>query len=166
MQIKPKIWSSIIGLALVLGINPNLTAMEMPVSQTNRFRKVEQPLPLKVFVTLGGLGLISLELWWFIFSKKATKSAETREGNQEITIQVNGGYEPSQVLVQAGQPVKLKFFRQDSSSCLEKVLLPDFHIAANLPLNQETIVEFTPQTPGEYQFTCGMNMFRGIVKAQ
>lgn len=166
MQIKQKFWSSIIGLGLIFSITPKLTAMEMPVSQTNQFHKIEQPLPLKIIITLGGLGLIGLELWWFIFSKKTTKTAETREGTQEITIQVNGGYEPNHVLVRVGQPVKLKFFRQDYSSCLEKVLLPDFHIAANLPFNQETVIEFTPQKPGEYQFTCGMNMFRGIIKAK
>lgn len=166
MQIKQNFWGSIIGLGLILGIAPNVTAMEMPVNQTNQFRKIEQLLPLKVLVTLGGLSLISFELWWFIFSKKTTKTAEILEGSQEITIQINGGYEPNQVLVEAGKPVKLKFFREDSSTCLEKILLPDFHIAANIPLNQETVVEFTPQTPGEYQFTCGMNMFRGIVKAK
>jgi len=76
------------------------------------------------------------------------------------------GYEPSQVVVKAGQPVQLNFFRKDSSSCLEKVLFPDFHIAADLAMNQITSIEFTPEKPGDYPFTCGMNMFRGVVKAE
>lgn len=56
--------------------------------------------------------------------------------------------------------------RRDPSSCLEKVLLPDFHIAQELDLNYITPVEFTPEKPGQYLFTCGMNMFRGVVEVQ
>lgn len=89
-----------------------------------------------------------------------------REGIQEITITVDGGYEPSQIVVQAGRTVRLNFLRHDPSSCLESVRLPDFHIAQNLRLNQATTVEFTPTQPGSYEFTCGMNMFRGIIEVQ
>lgn len=55
--------------------------------------------------------------------------------------------------------LRLKFFRKDKSGCLSDVLLPDFGITANLPLNETTTVEFTPQAVGEYPFTCGMKMF-------
>jgi plastocyanin domain-containing protein len=107
-----------------------------------------------------------LELWWFLLSKPKAKQSTLDQGVQKLTIQVDGGYEPSQVVVKAGQPVRLNFFRRDPSSCLEKVLLPDFQIAADLPLNQETAIEFTPDQPGEYPFTYGMNMFRGVVKVE
>ncbi|MCW6038805.1 hypothetical protein K4A83_21400 [Spirulina subsalsa FACHB-351] len=35
------------------------------------FEQIEQPLLLKLAVTAGGLGLIGLELWWFLFKDKA-----------------------------------------------------------------------------------------------
>ena len=79
---------------------------------------------------------------------------------------VDGGYEPSHIVVQAGQPVLLNFHRKDPSSCLEEVRFPDFRIAQELPLNQTTPIEFTPAQPGRYEFTCGMNMFRGVVEVQ
>ena len=76
--------TSLVGLAfwLVLTTNPVLAKLnkevEMPVSgveQTSQFSKIEQPLGLKVAVALGGLSLISAELWWFKFSKtKSDKS--------------------------------------------------------------------------------------------
>lgn len=166
MNIKTKVWSNLIGLGLLLGIATDATATEIPPSHTNQFQQIEQPVSLKVGVTLAALGLIGLELWWFLLSKTPAKKAESREGIQEMNITVNGGYEPNRVVVQAGQPVRLNFFRQDPSSCLEKVLFPDFRIAADLPLNQNTSVEFTPEKPGEYQFTCGMNMARGVVEVQ
>ena len=142
-------------------------SVEMPVSQENaQFQRIEQPLGLKVAVTLGGIGLIGLELWWFLFSKSKAVQANRNKDIQEITITVDGGYEPSQVVVEAGQRVRLNFLRRDANSCLEKVLVPDFHIAQDLILNQVTAVEFTPDKPGEYPFTCGMNMYRGMIKAR
>lgn len=134
--------------------------------QTGEFQRIDQPLWLKGAVTAGGLGLIGLELWWFLLSKPKSRKASTQGGIQEITVTVDGGYEPSQIVVQAGQPVRLNFDRKDPSSCLEEVRFPDFRIAQLLTLNQITPIEFTPDKPGRYEFACGMNMFRGVVEAQ
>ncbi len=130
------------------------------------FQRIEQPLWVKGAVTAGGVGLIGLELWWFLFSKPKSRQATTQGGIQEITVTVDGGYEPSQIVVQAGQPVRLNFDRKDPSSCLEEVRFPEFRIARELPLNQVTAIEFTPHQPGRYEFTCGMNMFRGVVEVR
>ena len=130
------------------------------------FQRIDQPLWVKGAVTAGGLGFIGLELWWFLLSKPKSRKAATQGGVQEITVTVDGGYEPSQIVVQAGQPVRLNFDRQDPSSCLEEIRFPDFRIAQDLPLNQVTAIEFTPEKPGRYEFTCGMNMFRGVVEVQ
>lgn len=156
-------------LNIVSGTAGAQTPMEMPghaSEQTSQFRRIEQPLGLKVGVTLGGLALIGLELWWFLLSQPKSQQAAAHQGVQEMTITVDGGYEPSRIIVKAGQAVRLNFLRRDPSSCLERVLLPDFHIAENLTLNQTTSVEFTPEKPGQYAFTCGMNMFRGVVEVQ
>ncbi|HEY9602755.1 MAG TPA: cupredoxin domain-containing protein [Allocoleopsis sp.] len=173
---KTAIISSIASLGLGLGITSGVAVAQMPhemnerhspdTEQTLQFRHIEQPLANKVAVTLGGLGLIGLELWWFLLSKPKSRQATTQGGIQEVTVTVDGGYEPSQIVVQAGQPVRLNFARKDASSCLEEVRFPDFHIAKELPLNQTTAIEFTPEKAGRYEFTCGMNMFRGVVEVQ
>ncbi|WP_225894589.1 cupredoxin domain-containing protein [Leptolyngbya sp. O-77] len=142
---------------------------EMQPSTTEKaeqFQRIEQPLWAKVAVTAGGLGLIGLELWWFLLSKPKSRKATTQGGVQEVTVMVDGGYEPSQIVVQVGQPVRLNFDRKDPSSCLEEVWFPDFRITQVLPLNQTTAIEFIPTQPGRYEFTCGMNMFRGVVEVQ
>ena len=173
---KTAIIGSIASLGLVLGIASSKAVAQMPhdmngnhssdTEQTAQFRRIEQPLRNKVAVTLGGLGLIGLELWWFLLSKPKSRQATTQGGIQEVTVTVDGGYEPSQIVVQAGQPVRLNFHRKDASSCLEEVRFPDFHIAQELPLNQTTAIKFTPEKAGRYEFTCGMNMFRGVVEVQ
>lgn len=171
MLSKSKMVSSLAGLGFFLALTPNITLaeMEMPTSaekQANQFQKIEQPLGLKLAVVLGGLSLIGAELWWFMFSKTKSQKASVKQGIQEVDIVVDGGYTPDRIEVTAGEPVKLNFYRQDASSCLEQVLLPDFNKALDLTLNQTTSVEILPKKPGEYTFTCGMNMYRGVVKAE
>lgn len=167
-------FGTLAGLGFLLGAISGAIATEMPAkhnmepqpTESTQFRRIEQPLGNKVAVTLGGLGLIGLELWWFLLSKPKSQKVEAREGIQEVTVTVDGGYDPSRIVVQAGQRVRLNFLRKDPSSCLEEVRLPDFHIAQNLPLNEVATIEFTPTKPGRYEFACGMNMFRGVVEAQ
>ncbi|MBW4679377.1 MAG: cupredoxin domain-containing protein [Microcoleus vaginatus WJT46-NPBG5] len=159
-------WGSVAGIGFLLSVASGVKAAEMHPKQTAQFQQIEQPLAAKAGVTLGGLGLIGLELWWFVFSKSKSRQAESNQGVQELTIIVDGGYEPARVIVSAGKLVRLNFMRRDRSSCLEKVVLPDFHIAQDLALDRVTSVEFTPKQPGNYAFTCGMNMFRGVIEVQ
>jgi plastocyanin domain-containing protein len=171
---KVTFFGTLAGLGFLLGVVSGAISAEMPAEHSTdsspkntQFQRIEQPLSNKIAVTLGGLGLIGLELWWFKFSKPKSQKAVTADGGiQEVTVTVDGGYEPSRIVVQANQPVRLNFFRKDKSSCLEQVLIPDFHIAIDLPLNEVAAVEFTPEKAGDYAFNCGMNMFRGVIKVQ
>ncbi len=171
---RNKIYGTVAGLSCFLALTTNSTLaqdleVEMPTSareSTSQFQKIEQPLSLKLAVALGGLGLIGAELWWFMFSKTQSQKAQTKQGIQEVDIVVDGGYKPDRIEVKSGEPVRLNFYRQDPSSCLERVLLPDFNRALDLTLNRTTSVEIVPEKPGEYTFTCGMNMYRGMIKVQ
>ncbi|PSB48951.1 hypothetical protein C7B80_04085 [Cyanosarcina cf. burmensis CCALA 770] len=171
---KSAVASAIASMGLALGIASGQAVAQMPHEEmqrssserTSQFERIEQPLWLKGAVTVGGLGLIGLELWWFLLSKPKSRQASAVGGIQEVTVTVDGGYEPRLVVVSAGQPVRLNFYRKDPSSCLEEVRFPDFHIAQELPLNRVTPIEFTPDKPGKYEFTCGMNMFRGAIEVQ
>ena len=40
--------------------------------QSSQFQTIEQPFWVKAIVTAGGLSLIGLELWWFLFNKPST----------------------------------------------------------------------------------------------
>ncbi|MBE9010267.1 hypothetical protein IQ250_08620 [Pseudanabaenaceae cyanobacterium LEGE 13415] len=52
------------------------SAMEtMQPVQEGQFHRIEQPIRNKAIVTLGGLGLIGLELWWFLLSKPKSRKA-------------------------------------------------------------------------------------------
>jgi plastocyanin domain-containing protein len=116
----------------------------------------------QIIVTLGGLILCVFITWFFWFAPKGqTHAAVGAGGVQEVAVLVKGGYTPDVIVVKAGQPVRLHFTRQESSSCSEKVLFPDFNQSALLPEGQEVSLEFTPDKPGEYGFQCQMGMLRG-----
>jgi plastocyanin domain-containing protein len=116
----------------------------------------------QVIVTLAGIALSGFIAWFFWFAPKGqTRAAAGVGGAQEVAVTVKGGYTPDVIVVQVGRPVRLRFTRQESSSCSETVLFPDFNRSAKLPEGEEVAVEFTPDKPGEYGFQCLMGMLRG-----
>ena len=115
----------------------------------------------EIIVVIGGVVLIALTLWYF-FGEREKVAAETDEtGVQEIKVTVKGGYSPDVIVVKKGVPVRLNFYRDETSSCSEQVIFGDFGIAKDLPAFKTTPIEFTPDQAGEFNFVCGMNMLRG-----
>lgn len=147
----------------ILAGSPLTARAQTSEADTGEFLRIEQPLGLRAGVAVAGVGLIGLELWWFLLSKTKAQTAQTTDGIQSIDVTVDGGYSPNQIGVRAGQLVRLNFLRKDPSSCLEQVILPDFNKAVDLPLDQLVTVEFVPEKAGDYTFHCGMNMFRGTI---
>lgn len=118
--------------------------------------------PDRIFITVAGFALIAFIVWFFWMKKaKGTRATPTESGHQEALILVKGGYTPNVLLVQKDQPVRLKFLREETASCSEMVLLPDFEKSARLPVGETVSVEFIPRDVGEYEFTCQMGMYRG-----
>jgi plastocyanin domain-containing protein len=115
----------------------------------------------QISVLLGALALSILVVWFFFFSEKKGTRLAANDGIQETNIVVKGGYSPDVLVVKAGQPVRLNFNRQESASCSEMVLFPDFDKSAKLPEGEIVPIEFTPEKPGEYDFQCQMGMFHG-----
>jgi len=111
---------------------------------------------------LGGCAIV-LVLWYFLGSRAAGAAARDTGGVQEIRVVVKGGYTPDTILVQAGTPVRLVFYRDETADCSERVVFDAFHIDQALPAFQETAVEFTPREPGEFPFRCGMSMLKGLL---
>jgi len=117
----------------------------------------------QVAVTAAGLAAIVWVLWYFLLSRGSAAPAASVDGVQEVRITVKGGYTPDTVVVQAGKPVRLQFYRDETADCSERIVFEDFGIDAALPAFQTTDIEFTPAQPGEFRFRCGMNMLKGLL---
>jgi len=120
--------------------------------------------PAQIAVTALGAGAIVWVLWYFLLSRGTAVAATPATGGvQEVRIIVKGGYNPDTIVVQAGQPVRLQFYRDETADCSERVVFEHFGVDQQLPAFQTSTVEFTPDKPGEYPFRCGMNMLKGVV---
>ena len=118
----------------------------------------------QIIVTLIGLGIIGWIVWYFWLWRGEAVSAQAGAGGvQEVNVTVKGGYQPASIVVKAGRPLRLNFTRRESTPCGEEVVLPEFGRRAHLPEDRTVLVEVTPEKPGEYEFTCGMNMYKGKI---
>lgn len=118
--------------------------------------------PDRILVTVFGLTLIAFIVWFFWMKKeKGSRASTSHSGHQEALILVKGGYTPDVVLVKKDQPVRLNFLREETASCSEMVVLPEFDKSVRLPMGEVVSVEFIPRDVGEFEFTCQMGMLRG-----
>jgi len=109
-----------------------------------------------------GAAAIAWVNWWFFLARRPAAAAVAGAGGaQEVTIRVQAGYDPAEVKVKRGLPVRLIFDRQETSGCSEEIVIPDFGIRKFLPAFKKTAVELTPQEAGTFEFTCGMSMLHG-----
>ena len=118
-----------------------------------------------VVVALGAV-LIAGELWFFLGPHKTVLSRAPRSQLQEIKVVVKGGYDPDTIPVEAGRPVRLLFYRDETDECSSKVIFESLGIQRELPAFQTTSIEFTPKQPGDYPFHCGLSVLQGRVVAQ
>ena len=118
----------------------------------------------QIVVTALGAASIAGDLWYFLFSRgTAVAAAVATGGVQEVHVTVKGGYTPDTIVVQAGRPVRLLFYRDETADCSERVVFDAFGVNQQLPAFETTTVEFTPPDAGEFPFRCGMSMLKGLL---
>ncbi len=119
----------------------------------------------QIVVTALGAVAIVWVLWYFLFSRGTAVAAAGAAvgGVQEIRVTVKGGYTPDTIVVQAGKPVRLQFYRDETADCSERIVFEKFGIDQQLPAFRTTAIEFTPEQAGEFPFRCGMNMLKGLL---
>lgn len=97
------------------------------------------------------------------FPLKFGSSPAITDGEARVNshVTVRGGYAPSTIVARAGQPLRVTFTREETAPCSERVVFPDFGIAADLPPDEHVVVDLLPERQGEHEFTCGMGMLHG-----
>src|SRR3989338_9686983 len=114
--------------------------------------------PDKILVAIFSLAGMAFTYWFFLMKKEEVVSV-----TDSVDITVEGGYQPEVISIAKGKTTKINFLRTDTTDCLSEVVLGDFKIRKELPLNQKVTIEITPQKIGEFKFTCGMNMYHGKI---
>lgn len=95
----------------------------------------------------------------------AAESAPAEVAPIEVIVR-GGRYEPAEIVVKAGEPVKLRFVRQEWNSCTQHVVFPTLDLRRELPPEQPVIVDLPALPAGETPFRCGMGMVHGKIVAR
>ncbi|GJQ20630.1 MAG: RND transporter [Bacteroidia bacterium] len=80
----------------------------------------------------------------------------------EPLIRIEGAYHPDTVHVASGH-VRLRFFRNEESSCSKEIVIPGFGVHSVLAAFDTTVVEFEARQKGSFPFRCGMGMLHGVL---
>ncbi len=100
-------------------------------------------------------------------SQEEIKGTAVVKGDvQELTIQVNGGYDPNVIEVKKGIPLKLTFERHSNGGCDAQISIPAINVLEDLPTDGTVTYDIpVPNEVGQViDFTCGMNMLSGQIR--
>lgn len=86
-------------------------------------------------------------------TKAEKKAAEPRTIQLEVT---EDGYVPSPVTLQKDVPVVLLVTRKTDKTCATELVMKDYGINQDLPLNEEVAIKFTPAKSGTLKYGCAM----------
>ncbi|MBI4470996.1 MAG: cupredoxin domain-containing protein [Acidobacteria bacterium] len=83
---------------------------------------------------------------------------------QSATVELTErGYDPKSLRLKRGIPVRLTFIRKTDDTCGMEVVIPEWNLKRDLPLNEPVVLEFRPDKSGEFSFACGMGMLHGSI---
>jgi plastocyanin domain-containing protein len=86
---------------------------------------------------------------------------------QKVTVALTAnGYQPGSLKLRRGIPAQVTFIRKVSATCGTQIVVPEYDIKRDLPLNEPVLVEFTPNKSGRFTFSCGMGMLHGSLVVQ
>lgn len=89
-------------------------------------------------------------------------SAPVENGKQIINMKTSSaGYQPSHFTVRAGIPVRWQIDASSGGGCGSVLVSRQLGIQKLLEKSPSNVIEFTPKTAGEIQFSCSMGMYRG-----
>lgn len=87
--------------------------------------------------------------------------------NQVVEIKITeNGFEPSNLQVPADVPVTLKVTRTTDNTCATEIKIKDRNVQKKLPLNEVVSIDLGKVKKGKLDFSCGMNMIKGVITAK
>ena len=107
----------------------------------------------------------------FALGACGTQKSEAQLGPQKdgsIAMEVTeAGFVPNHLKVKKGQAVKLLITRKTDATCAKAIVIDEYNIHTDLPLNKAVAVNFTPTKTGELKYGCAMNkMVSGMLTVE
>jgi plastocyanin domain-containing protein len=108
--------------------------------------------------------LIALAGFTIAQQKKAPDAKAAKAQTAKITIDKQG-FQPANLTLKPDVPAEVTFLRTTDDTCATSVIIPEYKIKQDIPLNKPVVVQFTPKK-GTFGFACGMNMYQGKLVVQ
>jgi len=89
-----------------------------------------------------------------------TSVSEVKDDVQVVKMDVDWSYNPSEIRIKKGIPVRWEINGINVSGCASSIVVPKFKIFKNLNPGLN-VIEFTPTESGTIPFSCGMGMLQG-----
>lgn len=87
--------------------------------------------------------------------------------NDVVMTVTDKGFEPQNIRVKKGEPVKLTITRKSDATCATDIVIDEYAIKTPLPLNQPVVVAFTPNKSGKLKYGCAMDkMIGGVISIE
>ncbi|MCC6409698.1 MAG: cupredoxin domain-containing protein [Planctomycetes bacterium] len=80
-----------------------------------------------------------------------------------IDVLVERGYHPRELDARPGERLRIAFSRREHGACSRDVVFPGLGIRRALPFGETVAIDLPELPPGDYAFTCGMSMLRGVL---
>lgn len=84
MKLNFYLITSLLTVGLLFTAAPETANAQLTGVDTEEFRQIEQPIATKAAITLAGIGLMGLELWWFLLSSGQRKTPLKSSQEQAI----------------------------------------------------------------------------------
>lgn len=82
---------------------------------------------------------------------------------QRVDVTVAGGYSPEVINLKKDIPAEITFTRTNEQGCLDVVHSKELDFKTELPLNKAQTISIDTKKSGNFDFSCGMDMFHGKV---
>jgi|SRR3989344_9176022 len=87
---------------------------------------------------------------------------QIQQPSSDVYIKALAGfsYDPMQVTVKKGVPVKIHFTAEQNVGCGRQLVIYGTNVNVVSKNGEEQTVEFTPQKEGTFEYSCGMRMMK------
>lgn len=89
-------------------------------------------------------------------------------GAQQVSVRVTeNGFEPAELAVAAGRPIRLTITRETEQTCATRVVFASLNLKRSLPLHEPVTIDLPAQPAGaRLAYACGMDMVKGALVVQ
>jgi plastocyanin domain-containing protein len=95
------------------------------------------------------------------------QEAAAKAGPQVVDLTISDdGITPAQINAVKGVPLRINITRKTNGTCITQVVVQDYGIKQDLPLNKTVALDLTPKTSGKVRLACGMGMTFAVLAVQ